>query len=148
MKIALQLDYLWHDNDVLEIGVSASNGNFAGKTSTYISIDGLGIITEKIKGFPHDRSDVREVQFGSPGKESAGGFVSIRLACMDGPGHSVAEILFEDKNSGSRWHGPTQTAHFFAQFEAAALDEFVVQLQQLEECKHGAAVLKFQEQNL
>ena len=38
MSFGLQLKYLWHDVDVFEIEVAASNGEFSGAAKTYISI--------------------------------------------------------------------------------------------------------------
>jgi hypothetical protein len=146
MSIGLQLKYLWHDVDVFELEVAASNGEFSGAAKTYISIGGLDEAAEDLKGFPRDLSDIRELKFGEFGRKSAGGGAHVRFFCKDSAGHAVAEIRIEsedESNTGSRWNLPEQTAHFFGEIEASAVDDFVAELRLLEETKSGAASLRF-----
>src|ERR1035441_7228277 len=81
MSIGLQLNYLWHDEDVSEIAVVASNGQFSGAAKTYLSIGGLAEAAEALRGFPRDLSDIRELKFGAFGRESAGGGAHLRFFC-------------------------------------------------------------------
>lgn len=146
MRLGLQLKYLWHDVDVLELEVVASNGKFSGASNAYVSIGGLGEAAIALKGFPRDLSDIRELKFGEFGRESAGGCAQIRFFCKNSAGHAVAEIQIEtedESNTGSRWNLPEQTAHFFGEIEASAVDDFVAELRLLEETKSGAASLRF-----
>jgi hypothetical protein len=146
MSLGLQLKYLWHDIDVYEFDVSASNGRFSGAAKTYVSIGGLAEAAGVLKGFPRELSDVRELQFGAFGRESAGGGAHLRFFCKDSAGHAVVELRIEsddESNTGSHWNLPEQTAHFFGEVEACAVDNFVVELRLLEENKTGVASLRF-----
>lgn len=146
MSLGLQLKYLWHDIDVYEFDVSASNGRFSGAAKTYVSIGGLAEAAGALKGFPRELSDVRELQFGAFGRESAGGAVHLRFFCIDGAGHAAVELRFESTSecySNSSGDGPTQSAQYTAEIEATAVDDFVSELRQLEETKSGVASLRF-----
>jgi hypothetical protein len=145
MSAGLEFKYLWHDVDVFEVAILASNGEFAGAAKTYIQVGGLSGAAQTLDGFPRNLSDARELSFGSFGREFAGGGVHLRFFCGDGAGHAVAEIRIESEDAratGSRWRRPEQTAHLFAEFEAHAMDEFVAELRQMEETMSGCAALR------
>jgi hypothetical protein len=147
----LKLKYLWHDLDVLEVEVSASNGSFSGASRTYVGINYLAEAAETLEGFPQNGSDVRELQFGASGREFAGGSAHMRFFCKKPACHAVLELRIEsedESNTGSDWNLPEQTAHLFGEIEASAVDEFVVELRRLEENKSGVALLRFREPNL
>jgi hypothetical protein len=146
MSLGLQLKCLWHDVDVFEIEAVASNGKFSGASDAYVAIGGLAEAAETVKGFPRDLSDVREFEFGAFGRGSAGGAVHLRFSCMDGAGHAVVELRFEseyERDTGSGWNRPAQTANFFGKVEASAVDDFVAELRLLEDNKTGVASLRF-----
>jgi len=146
VSIGLQLKYLWHDVDVFEVKVMASNGEFSGAAKTYVSIGAFAEAAEVLKGFPRDLSDVRELKFGEFGRESAGGCAHLRFFCKDSAGHAVVEFRIEsedESNTGSQWNLPEQSVHFFAEIEASAVDDFVADFRQLEENKRGSASLRF-----
>lgn len=146
MKTGLRLKYLWHDIDVYEFEVVASNGQFSGVAKTYVPVGGLAEAATSLEGFPRNVSDAREIQFGAFGREFAGGALSLRFFCKDSSGHAVVEFRFEsedESNTGSKWNLPEQTAHFFAGVEATAVDEFVGELRQLEANPRETAQLRF-----
>ena len=140
------MKYLWHDIDVFEVEVSASNGNFSGAAKTYVGINYLAEAAEMLEGFPNNVSDIRELQFGASGREFAGGSAHLRFFCKNPAGHAVVELRIEsedESNSGSDWNLPEQTALFYGEIEASAVDEFVAELRQLEKSKSGIASLRF-----
>jgi hypothetical protein len=146
MSIGLQMKYLWHDVDVFKLEIAASNRKFSGVAECYVSIGNLAEAAEQLKGFPCDPSDIRELKFGEFGREFAGGCSLVRFFCRDSAGHAVVEVQIESermREMGSIWNCPEQTAHFFAEIEARAVDDFVDELRQLEEIKGGAASLRF-----
>ena len=75
MESGFQFEVIYDDNDVLEVRVSAWNGEFGGKADVYVAIGQLEETAEKLKGFPSDPSDRREFIFGDFGPKSAGGGV-------------------------------------------------------------------------
>jgi hypothetical protein len=146
MNVGLQLKYLWHDLDVLELEVSASTGKFSGTAETYISIGGLAEAADALNGFPRDLSDVRELKFGEFGRVSAGGCASLHFFCKNSAGHAVVEVRIEsedESNTGSQWNLPEQNAHSFGEIEASAVDDFVAELRLLDVNKSGIASLRF-----
>ena len=151
MNAGFQLKYLWHDEDVFRLAASASNGRFMAAARPYAAIYSLAGAAEAVEGFPRDSSDVRELHFGSSGDGTAGGAVHLRFFCAGLSAQAVVELRFEDeceRNSGSRWNRPDQSALFFGWTEAFAVDEFVAQLRRMERNKSGEACLRFHERGL
>ena len=95
MNRGFQFDLRWHDADVVEVGIAAWNGAFAGATDVYVAIGGLREVAEKLEGFPRSPADEREVIFGRFGPEWAGGAVSMRFYCVDAAGHAYVESRME-----------------------------------------------------
>jgi hypothetical protein len=143
----LTIKWSWHDADVASIFISASNGDFAGAAEPYISLDGLAEAADRLAGFPKKADDTREIAFGASGKGSAGGFVYLKFSCFDGAGHGCVELRFESKNEARISKGCydwVESATFCAKIEAAAVDEFVAELRQLDSDRDGKARLAFQ----
>jgi hypothetical protein len=142
----LFVEWLWHDADVASILVSASNSEFAGAAKPYIGLDELDEIANLLKGFPRNASDVRELSLGTSDESSAGGFVSFRFSCVDGAGHARVELHFESKNgtrTGKFSIKDLESASFFAQVEASAIDDFVGELKRVGSVKQGNVKLSF-----
>jgi hypothetical protein len=136
MKHSLRVQYLYHDNDILEIEVSASNGRFAGATALYINRDELSQSADVMRGFPNSRADKRELIWGAFGSESAGGAAQLQIRCIDSALHVQISIQIEDADG-------MQSAVVIAGLEPAAIDNFIPQLRQIEEKFSGEAVLEF-----
>jgi hypothetical protein len=146
MIVGLQLKYLWSDVDVIELRVIASNGIFSGGADLYAPTGGLAEAASTLQGFPANTSDVRELQFGAFGSDSAGGGANLRFSCKGGAGHAVLEFRVESEDGNDThltWNRPEQSAHFFAEIEACAIDDFVAELRKLEDAKSGIATLRF-----
>jgi hypothetical protein len=146
VSAGLQVKYLWHDIHVLEAEVTASNAIFSGAARTYIGIEYLAEAAQLLDGFPRNKIDIRELEFGAFGRRFAGGAAHLRFFCNDSAGHAVVEprIASENEsNTGSNWNFPEQNALFFEEIEASAVDEFFSQLRQLNKSKSGVASLRF-----
>jgi hypothetical protein len=142
----LEVKCRWYDQDVLEISLSASNTAFSGIAFPYVSLDHLVESALNLDGFPKNTTDARELRFGTPGEDFAGGFVRLKFSCRDLSGHGVVEVEIESKNEsqpGSSWTQASQTVHFFAAVESNAIDDFVKELRRLGENRSGAAWLAF-----
>lgn len=136
MKRGLRVQYLYHDNDILEVEVSAFNGRFAGVTALYVSRDELSQGALAMQGFPNAQSDERELTWGSFGSESAGGAVRLQIRCIDSALHVRASIQIGNSDG-------TESAIVIAGLEPAAIDSFLPQLQQIEQRLSGEATLEF-----
>jgi hypothetical protein len=138
MNTGLKVSYLWHDIDVIQVRVTVENADFRGTTDVYVGTDGLLEAAALLAGFPTNNLDKRQLVFGAEGKGFAGGFVRLNFYCRDGAGHSAFCATIEG-DYGNR--ESTESAIVDVSFEPAALDAFVLQLQQVEKEHAGFASL-------
>ena len=61
MEVGIKFELIWHDNDVLNLRVSAWNGSFGGIAEIYEAIGDLETAASNLHGFPKNPSDKREV---------------------------------------------------------------------------------------
>jgi hypothetical protein len=134
MERGLRVRYLYHDNDILELEVSACNGQFAGSTALYVGRGELSRSADALQHFPNSRSDERDMTWGAFGSESAGGALRLLFRCIDSAMHVQVSVQIEDPEG-------IQSAFFIADTEPAAIDHFIPQLRQVEEELKGSAVL-------
>lgn len=137
MDIGFRFWVTWHDEDVLQVRISGSNGEFAGTTDAYVAIGGLAAAADKLSGFPTTVTDARNVQFGNFGNEWAGGAVALSFKCMDSTGNVEVDARFE---SDCQTQGD-QEAVLKVRVEPASIDEFVKELRALEATREGVARL-------
>ena len=133
-----RFEFLWNDDDVIQLRIRAWNGNFGGTADVYLPIGAIAEAAEKLEGFPRHTSDKRDLQFGEFGPESAGGAVSMRFFCKGTAGRTFVEATVESHQQASQ---PAEHARFFASIEASAVDDFVVGLRRLETERRGIACL-------
>lgn len=138
MSTGLKVAYLWHDNDVIEVRVSAENARFRGTANVYVGTDGLVEAAAALAGFPKHSRDKREVICGAVGKKLAGGAVRLEFYCSDLAGHAAFRAMIEGDHGA---HEVPESATVCVDFEPAALDAFVMELQQLEKEHQGSASL-------
>ena len=138
MNVGLKVTYLYHDVDIIEVRFTAENGRFRGSADVYVGTDGLLEAAAALQGFPKDRRDKREIVFGSAGPKFAGGSVRLEFYCKDLAGHTAFRAVIEDDYGQQEL---TQRATVFVDFDPAALDQFLVELQQVEREHRGSASL-------
>jgi hypothetical protein len=145
MERGLRIEFVWHDTDLIQVSIRASNGEFCGTARAYINHDDLKNAASILAGFPNSPLDSREFNFGNMDPQFAGGGISIRWFCSDLRGHAVAEmrIAAEAKRESNTWSRPAQFAHFFADVEAAAVDDFVRELRAFDPYDFPSVSLRF-----
>ncbi len=139
MELQIRFEVNWSDNEMFEIQISAWDGRFGGAANVYVEIGGLDEAAARLDGFPHHPADIRELQFGAFGPESAGGAVGMRFYCADGAGHAFVEAKIE--SAFDKFHN-AQSAIIIADVEPAAMDAFLSELRALEDKRHGVARFK------
>lgn len=139
MLVGFEFEVLWHDDDVFNLCVKAWNGAFGGVAEIYEGIGDLQRAAEKLRGFPQNPSDAREVVFGNFDRKFAAGGVRMRFHCVDGAGHAYIEATID---SNSLMGGTIQTAVLAVAVEATAVDTFVQGLERLERDRSGSAYLR------
>ena len=95
MEKGIELRYRWHDNDVVELTVTASNDRFGGQTNVYVGVGELADVSLLVKGFPSGPTDRREFVLGAFGASFAGGAARLRFRCRDLAGHAEVELEME-----------------------------------------------------
>ncbi|MBB5065939.1 hypothetical protein [Granulicella mallensis] len=136
MNPGLKVAYLWHDSDVIEVRVTAENAKFRGTADVYVGTDGLLEAAAALVGFPKNGLDKREVTFGAAGKEFAGGSVHLEFYCKDMAGHAAFRASIEGDYGVQE---VAESATVCVDFDPAALDAFLVELQQVEKEHRGSA---------
>lgn len=139
MEVGINFQLIWHDNDVLNLRVSAWNGSFGGIAEIYEGIGDLENAASNLHGFPRNPSDKREVTFGNFDRDCAAGGIKLRFHCVDGAGHAFVEATIDAHYDTG---GTIQNVVLAMPVEAAAVDEFVRELQRLELDPSGTATLK------
>jgi hypothetical protein len=83
MFAGLKLEPVWSGNDIVEIVLTASNGQFSGRANIYIFHGELSDAADTLTGFPNSISDKCTLEFGEFGPELAKGAARITLHCLD-----------------------------------------------------------------
>lgn len=139
MYVGFKFCVLWRDADAINLGVSAWNGTFGGLVEIYEGTGDLRDAAARLRGFPKEPADMRELVFGNFDRNFAGGGVRMRFHCVDGAGHAYVEATFD---SNCKSGGTVQTVVLAMPVEAAAVDTFVQELERLEDVGAGSAHLK------
>ncbi len=138
MDTGFHFQFMWSDEDVLQLRVRASNGGFGGTTDVYVPIGGLVEAARTLEGFPRSPSDTRELEFGEFGPEMAGGAISLRFYCTGAAGRAFVEATVESDHGEMK---RAETAHFCVGVEGNAIDAFVSGLRRMETERGGTAHL-------
>ena len=127
MSRTLQFEVIYFDDDLLELRIRAANTAFSGETSLYATHSAPQTLADQIRDFPRSADDVREWELGTFDPNYAGGGVKGKLRCTDRSGHAVATVTLENREE----HQATGMASIDVHFEAAELDAFVAELENL-----------------
>jgi hypothetical protein len=155
--LQLSLEIIYHDEHLLEIRVSATNGRYSGVTSVYLNEDGQQLIDfgNQLKGFPERIGQVEEIEFGftqkyreefqklkelTPPIEPAIAYVGFRFYCIDSLGHTAVFVNLQEEVWSKRAEAIGKVT-FEMRFEPAQLDKFAEELVELGKKKEGMATL-------
>ncbi|MCI0349663.1 MAG: hypothetical protein L0Z53_09585 [Acidobacteriales bacterium] len=139
MDLGLRVGVRWHDADVLHLSVSAWNGAFGGTANVYVNRYGLDEIATKLEGFPRDPRDTRAFELGATRFKEADGGLSVTAYCTDNSGHPCLKLRIVSEYGPN---GPVESAQLVLSVEAAAVDQFVEELRQLQSKLDGMATLR------
>jgi hypothetical protein len=123
----IEIKVVWFDDDIVELEVRASNGDFSGCAQLYADRDAPNSAATTLSGFPTSSSDDRKLTLGTFDSKVAGGGARFNFRCLDGAGHPVVnvELRADPHESGE------QSASFLIRCEPSALDSFVHQLKSM-----------------
>lgn len=142
MGNGIKLSVVWFDEveDQLQVLFRCSNGYFAGQAEIYVSSERLSDFGNVIRGFPSSPADSREFEVGTFNPEYADGGARMRFFCEDSAGHAVVEVKL--RGGASQGMGEVESVALRIPIQAAAVDDFINQLQGLEKEIGAAASLR------
>lgn len=135
------LAYRYHDSDLVELVVTAWNGEFGGSTRLYVGHGELEEAADRLLGFPENIEDEREITFGNFGEEVGAGAMELKFSCIDLAGHCHLLLKIEADPIAQKL--PLQRVELIGGVEPAAIDTFVEQMRTLNSMLTGSAVLRF-----
>lgn len=137
MKKAIQIKSLAEDDSLLQVSISATNGQFSGQAVCYTTRSTLAELRNQLAGFPRSIDAVVEFTTGE-GKNLS--FFSLKFFCVDNAGHVVVNVKICHNKVYTTM--PANNEHFMTTFdipvEAWAIDEFVKTLNRVAEGDVGA----------
>jgi hypothetical protein len=136
-KPGFEVEIVWVDENMLEIGLRAGSGRFSGRTSCYAGLNEAEKFADHLAGFPQDLADVREYEFGGDLPGLLPGGASLRFKCADSSGHLTVAVDVWDK---SRPGGRESVSVVFRSVPAQ-IDAFVAELRSMEPYVGSAAFL-------
>lgn len=137
MRTGLQIIYLYHDADIVELEVGISNGRFSGSANLYVATGELAEIADLLADFPANSADTRDYTLGTFEPGGAGGAIRLNFYLRDLAGHASLRAFVKDDHPTS---GHTQRGEIVLDIELAAFDHFVSDLRRIEE-EQGSAYL-------
>lgn len=139
MDSLISFEIVWQDDDLIQIGIVASNTRFSGFTKVYSSYDVLEEFANSIQGFPKKAEDRISFDFC---KQDSFSSASFNFYCISGVGNSAAWIRMEANETDSYRKGEQQNVQLEVRFEALEVDLFVRGLKSIIENKSGKSTLK------
>lgn len=127
---------MWHDEDLIEVRVTATNGVFSGAACIYVALDALHAAADVLSGFPSGPSDRRRIEWGGAGLGSA----VLEFVVTDGLCH--CQVIVDVRTGDQCRDVPGQSATVLLPVEPAAIDRFVTKLRQAGMDRQEAAVLE------
>ena len=128
MDHGLKIKLIYEDSDLLELSLSVSNREFAGKGDFYVGLDELAGLREAIRDFPRNSNDAREFIIGEMNPKSARGGIRLSFSCVGlaGRPHLVVEMITcNQPRRVDPEEMPAQRVVLWEEIEPAAVDQFV-----------------------
>jgi hypothetical protein len=135
MTAELRIEPVWHDQDLVEVKVTASNEAFSGAACVYIGLDGLRAAADELAGFPSRPNDRRRIDWGQTGL----GMASLDFVTADALGH--CHVIVELRTGDQCGDTPGQAVTVLLPVEPGAIDRFAVDLRRSGPERHVAAIL-------
>lgn len=129
MNEGLTLHLVGMDLQLLDVRIEAANGRFAASVEFHNLLnDELRRLAETLRNFPAALGDVRNYEcIGRYGE-----ILRIRASCFDRAGHALLWIHLGQSNEDFPKGSDAEGATLFIRTEAAMVDDFVKQLENIE----------------
>jgi hypothetical protein len=149
----LSLELLWFDDDLADIKAIATNGNYSGSCSFYVSLVNNDLIelANSLRDFPKHREQIVEKHFGINNKELFDikehflsfnpniSYLGLKFLCTDNKRHT--SVIITMVNNINNQEIIRDRAFFEIHFDPVQLDEFIQEIFSLCKNKKGIARL-------
>ena len=139
MDPKLSFQVVWQDDDMVEIDVQVSNGEFSGRAQVYTSYDVINKLAKELTGFPKSSNDKTEF---TAGERDSLSFLSIRFYSFDAAGHTALHASMESNVPTEYRPEMKSKLQVEMQFEANQIDAFANRLLTMVKAQDGCAVLE------
>lgn len=141
MQPLIKFEKIWNDEDVTELRVTVNNGRSSFSNSVYISNDELGELFKSLDSFKtHYYGGLRDIEFGSFGREYANGAFHARLH-FPKPGNLFIATTQQSEFFEFKGQEVASEAKMFLSTEPCLFDNFLFELKSLINSDSGAAEL-------
>ena len=121
MNSGLRIEVIYSDPDLVELALTAGNGEFAARTELYESHTACSELAAALDAFPADAKDRRTHQFGTFKPGTGGGGARFELKQRDPHGHWLMMVHMRAGDPGD--HGDEATLSLSV--EPAGVDLFI-----------------------
>ena len=135
----LTIELVWEDKELEELLVSAYNGRYSGASSVYFAQGDVQRLANLIRGFPKTTSQL-ETFIG--GNETDYPFAELVFRCADGAGHPTVHVSLAETVYHNGRPLTENRVELELPCEAAALDSFCEELDQVAHRQTNRAVLR------
>ena len=134
MESYLSIESIWEDDDLFEVRVSASNGDFSGQTNCYTNREEIEKLGLEIEGFPKQIG--HEFTFSTSENDDMS-FFTLRLRCIDGSGHILGRVKIAHIVTFSNAEKEKYLSEFDIKIEPSAIDTFSKAVKSLSKASLG-----------
>jgi hypothetical protein len=106
----------------------------------YVASESLSKLAKTLSGFPSSPDDFRDFELGTFNPDHADGGARMHFFCKDAVGHSVVEVKL--RGNACKGPGEMESVALRIPIQAAAVDDFVRQLQALRKTIGASAFLR------
>ena len=141
MKPEISIQKIWNDEDLIEFEITVCNGHSIFSNKAYAAIDELGNLVKSLEVFRNHRyGGLRDVVFGSFGREYANGAFSARLHF---PKPSTLYISTYQQSEYFEFKGQREASEckMYLSTEPVLLDNFIQELKSLDSGMNKVAKL-------
>jgi hypothetical protein len=135
----LKLEVVWKDDDMFELKVTASNGQFSGTTKVYDGSHLLYNFANSLVGFPKQDDSIL---FYEAGEKDSYSYFAMKFYPIDKIGHLAVQVTLE-ANVSTKYR-PEEKDKLILEIltEPSLIDSFVKSLATMAQKEEGQAILE------
>lgn len=134
----LSIELIWEDVHLVELCITASNGEYSGRAKVYFAHGDIAALAEALRGFPKTASQVETFAGGTDRMARA----KLVFRCLDQLGHTAVRISLADFAFQYEQPPIMNEVELELRFDPSALDVFWRELEAVVKRTRNRAVLR------